>query len=406
MVELLDADHLVYVCATGSLTGSAGVRVPSLGSLSGLAVSSRRVLICDDSETDQRVDRGLCRRVGAISMLCVPLLQQGGAVGVLKVSSSEAKAFTLRDVNVLTRLAEFISTTVATASEFSRLVGRVITSPDLQSPTPAGLIDPDDDDVAWFVANVIRPGIAPDVAAQRRIESVLHNSSFEILYQPIFELNTGLLVGAEALTRFTPLPYRSPDTWFAEAEHVGLGLQLELATARAALAALPLLPCSIRLSLNVGPKAITTSEMIQMVEAAGAHRVVVELTEHLQVEDYPKLKLHLAGLRRQHVLLAIDDTGAGISSLTHVLKLAPDVIKLDREITSGVDIDPVRRALTSALTTFAAESGATIVAEGIETSAELSVLQTLGVKFGQGFYLGRPAPPEQLERHSAATSWL
>ncbi|MDA8044513.1 MAG: EAL domain-containing protein, partial [Actinomycetota bacterium] len=132
-------------------------------------------------------------------------------------------------------------------------------------------------------------------------------------------------------------------------------------------------------------------ELAEIIETAGPDRVVIELTEHLQVEDYPKLNSRLAGLREQRTLLAIDDTGAGISSLTHVLKLAPDIIKLDREITRGVDIDPVRRALTSALVVFARESGARVVAEGIETEQELAVLVDLGVRYGQGFYLARPS---------------
>lgn len=406
VVELVDTDDLVYVCAAGNLAGSEGVRVPSTGSLSGLAVATRQVLICDDAESDNRVDLGACRQVGVVSMLCVPLLQTAGAVGVLKVASSQARAFTPRDIHVLSRLAEFISTTVATASEFSRLIDQVVNSNDCLPPNSAGLIDPDDDDIAWFVANVIRPGIAPDINTRRQIESILQHSDFQVVYQPILDLSNGRLVGAEALARFTPLPYRPPDMWFADAEHAGLGVELELAAARAALAALPHLPDTIRLSINVGPTGIATPELIDIIEAAGPHRVIIELTEHLKVEDYPRLNQRLAVLRRQHTLLAIDDTGAGISSLTHILKLAPDVIKLDREITSGIDIDPVRRALTSALVTFARESGATVVAEGIENNSEVSTLQDLGVTYGQGFHLGRPAPAEHLHQHTTVATSL
>ena len=90
--------------------------------------------------------------------------------------------------------------------------------------------------------------------------------------------------------------------------------------------------------------------------------------------------------------IAVDDAGSGYSSLAHILKLAPDFIKLDRELVSGIDLDPVRRALAASLVTFAADTGAEIVAEGVETEDELEVLRRLGVRYAQGYHLGRPAP--------------
>lgn len=394
VVELVDGEDLVYVCASGSLTTSLGVRVPLERSLSGLAVTKQEILTSDDTESDDRVDRDVCRRVGARSMICVPLSQASGPVGVLKAASSQPLGFTARDVQVLSRLAEFIATAVATASESLRMIARLVDGSG--APSGSALAGEDDDDIAWFIANVIRPEVPPVVDLRRRIESVLEEGSFEILYQPIIELGSGKLIGAEALSRFTIMPYRPPDVWFAEADRAGLGVELELAAVRAALAPLPFLSPDLKISVNVGASAIGTDELAEVVTAAGPDRVILELTEHLKVEDYPKLNARLAPLRKQNAYLAIDDTGAGISSLTHVLKLAPDVIKLDREITSGIDLDPVRRALTAALITFAGESGAVVVAEGIETAGELAVLRDLGVLYGQGFLLGRPGPSADL----------
>ena len=401
-VELVSEEQLLYVCTAGSLSSSVGLQMPAAGSLSGLAVATGQILRCDDTESDDRVDRLACRRLGARAMLCVPLIRPSGAMGVLKVISSEPAAFSDRDVHVLARLAEFISTAVAAASEFARLITELVHDDDLPPDGQFG-IDRDDNEIANFIANVMRAGVAPRADLRARIEGVLEDGGFEMLYQPIFHLTDRTVVGAEALARFTQLPYRSPDVWFAEAEQAGLGVELELAAVRAALAPLPFLPPSIRLSVNVGPATIGTDELTEIVESAGPDRVTIELTEHLKVEDYPKLNSRLAGLREQQTLLAIDDTGAGISSLTHVLKLAPDVIKLDREITRGVDLDPVRRALTAALLSFARESGAEVVAEGIETQNELEVLEDLGVRYGQGFYLGRPAASVDLRKpHRAA----
>lgn len=395
VVELVDDEDLVYVCASGSLSDFVGLRVPLAGGLSGRSVVTEQILSSDDTETDDRVDGRLCRQVGAISMVCVPLAEPAGPVGVLKAVSSQPNGFTARDVQLLSRLAEFIATTVATASEFSHLIARAVRP---VAAVEGALSDDDGGDIAWFIASVIRPEVPAVVDLRQRIESVLDTGGFEMLYQPILELETGRLVAAEALARFTALPYRAPDVWFFEAERAGLGVELELAAVRAGLAPLPFLPEDLKIAVNVGAATIGSEELAVIIESAGPHRVILELTEHLKVEDYPRLTARLTPLRRRGVQLAIDDTGAGISSLTHVLKLAPDVIKLDREITSGIDLDPVRRALTSALVSFAAESGARVVAEGIENASELATLRDLGVIYGQGFHLARPGPSAGLRQ--------
>ena len=116
----------------------------------------------------------------------------------------------------------------------------------------------------------------------------------------------------------------------------------------------------------------------------------MELTEEARVDDYPRLSRALDQMRRMGVRLAIDDTGAGFASLAHILKLVPEFIKLDRELTSGIDHDPVRIALATALVSFASGLGAEIIAEGIETTEELEVLQGLDIRYGQGFLLCRP----------------
>lgn len=391
VIELADGGWLTYVCAAGTLAGHVGVRLPDFGSLSGLAVAEGEIMLCEDSESDPRVSRDACRLVGAVSMVCVPLIRYQERVGVLKVTSSQVSAFAERDVDVLMQLSEFITAAVAAAAETSRAVAKVLDQPD----PPARL--------ATFVANVMQPGLAADADAGRRIRHTLDHLDFEMAYQPILDLSTGRVFAAEALCRFHGLPYRAPDHWFADAVRLGVGVELEMAAVRAGLDALPHLPPGVRLALNVGPQTIGSAELAAAVDKAAPSRIILELTEHLRVEDYPRLNQTLRSLRDRGTMLAIDDTGAGISSLTHILKLAPDIIKLDREITSGIDLDPVRRALASALLRFASESEAMVVAEGIETAAELEVLYELGVNYGQGFHLGRPAPPGALTEPQPAT---
>ena len=119
-------------------------------------------------------------------------------------------------------------------------------------------------------------------------------------------------------------------------------------------------------------------------------RLVVEVTEHARVPGYDDLRSVLRPWRRAGVRVAVDDAGAGFASLRHVLNLEPDVLKLDRSIVQDVDSDPRRRALVGCLVGFAGQVQAQVVAEGIETPAELDTLIDLGAELGQGYLLGRP----------------
>ena len=100
----------------------------------------------------------------------------------------------------------------------------------------------------------------------------------------------------------------------------------------------------------------------------------------------------MLSLRDRGLRVAIDDAGAGFASLRHTLLLRPDIVKVDTSLTRDIDGDRAKRALTSALVSFGEEMGMAIVAEGIETPEELETLVSLGVPFGQGFYLGKPGP--------------
>jgi EAL domain-containing protein (putative c-di-GMP-specific phosphodiesterase class I)/AmiR/NasT family two-component response regulator len=197
-----------------------------------------------------------------------------------------------------------------------------------------------------------------------------------ILVQPIMDLRTREPVGYEALARFRSLPPRPPDAWFAEAAALELGTHLELATIERALAVLPALPPDTYLSLNSSHRTVRSPELAALLEPHAA-RLVVEITEHEPVYDYEELALALRPLRALGVRIAID----------------PDIVKVDISLTRAIDTDRARRALASALISFADEMDMTIVAEGIETEAELCALTDLGVRYGQGFHLARPAPP-------------
>jgi len=225
-----------------------------------------------------------------------------------------------------------------------------------------------------------------------RIRRVLDGEGLHVVFQPIVDLTSGRVVAAEALSRFPDDPSRPPQAWFAEAAAVNLGVELELHAVRAALARIGDLPADARLSFNLSPSTVCAPALLDALGGAPAQRLAVELTEHAPVDDFDMLESALAGLRARGVQLMIDDAGAGFSSLKRILGLHPDVIKLDLALTRDIDTDPVRRALAASLVAFARDTDVRIVAEGIETQAELDALRALGVTHGQGYYLARPGP--------------
>jgi EAL domain-containing protein (putative c-di-GMP-specific phosphodiesterase class I)/CheY-like chemotaxis protein len=229
----------------------------------------------------------------------------------------------------------------------------------------------------------------------RRIEEVrlaLQPGGIVPVFQPIMEIGTRRIVGYEALARFRVEPQRPPDQWFAAAAEIGLGVDLEFAAIAAAVARFDDLPPEAYLSLNLSPAACLSGRLDTALLGVPAHRLVLEVTEHAPVPDYDVLRASLRTFLAGGGRLAIDDAGAGFASLRHILRLEPDVIKLDISLTRDIDTDRARRALAAALVSFAREMGIGIVAEGIETTSELEALRTLGVRSGQGYLLGRPGP--------------
>jgi len=235
---------------------------------------------------------------------------------------------------------------------------------------------------------------------RERIERILHDGTLSMVFQPIVDLLDGRLVGVEALARFDCEPRRPPNEWFADAAEVGIGPELELAAVEAAIRHLDRVPAHAFMSVNVSAAAAMRPELRGLLGGANGSRLVLELTEHTRIDDYEPLLSALYLHRRRGVRIAVDDTGAGYAGLQHILRLRPDIIKLDLDLTRDIHTDPARRALAGSLKTFADEIGAVVVAEGIEVHPELVTLQSLGVPCGHGFHLGRPAPLPAAARDS------
>ncbi|MBD8621713.1 sensor domain-containing phosphodiesterase [Pseudomonas sp. CFBP 13727] len=225
-----------------------------------------------------------------------------------------------------------------------------------------------------------------------RVLDVIQSQQPRVVYQPIYDLHTMHVAGWECLSRFNGQPARTPDVWFKEAAEVGLGKELECLAIAVALAGLARLAPGTYLSINCSPELVLSGRLLGLFKNYPAERLVLEITEHAVVQDYASLQVALQPLRLRGVRVAIDDAGAGYASMRHILQLRPDIIKLDMSLTRGIDQDFQRRAMASALIAFARETGSVIVAEGVETEAELAQLKRLGAANAQGFLLGRPQP--------------
>ena len=225
-----------------------------------------------------------------------------------------------------------------------------------------------------------------------RIErTILGEDALRVVFQPICALDTLATVGFEALARFPGALERGPERWFEEASEVGLHTELEIVAAKLALGRLDELPDDVYLSLNVSPSTAMSASFRRALAAVPAERIVLELTEHAPIADYEAFNSGLVEVRALGTRLAIDDAGAGFASLRHILRLEPEFIKLDITLIAAIESDRSQQALAAGLISFADGIGATVVAEGIEHADALEALCALGVRYGQGFHLGRPA---------------
>ena len=247
--------------------------------------------------------------------------------------------------------------------------------------------------LAHAASLVIEPGIREQARSDEiaeRLLPVMEAGGPLVALQPIVELSTGDRVGAEALSRFPQDWGKAPDVCFGEAHSIGLGHQLELLALERAADHLATVDGYV--SMNVSPATLLTPGCTALLDRLPLERVLLELSEHDPVDDYDALRATLAPLRSRGMRLAIDDVGAGFSSLRHIVVTTPDVIKLDRSLVDGVTADPVLRTLVRSLVDFGHGCDASVVAEGVETEDDAATLRDLDVDHGQGWHFGRPGP--------------
>lgn len=258
-------------------------------------------------------------------------------------------------------------------------------------------------------SRLLPPESAQEAAAARSralIREMIEGQMLLTAFQPIHSLAGGRLIGVEALSRFITDDGADAETCFSNAAAVGLAAELEIAAMETALESAHELPPRIYVALNISPATCLDPRLPGILERSSLplDRTVLELTERLEVSEYGPLIAALAPLRKRGLRIAVDDAGSGFASMRHVLHIRPDIIKLDRSLITGIDDDQGQRALGAALAEFARQIGATLVAEGIETPAELAAVTRIGMTAGQGYLLGRPSvhPRDWAAWHAAA----
>ncbi|WP_344646787.1 EAL domain-containing protein [Cryptosporangium japonicum] len=233
-----------------------------------------------------------------------------------------------------------------------------------------------------------RSGRRPGPADVRRL--LTESTGPQVHAQPILDLVSGTLSGYEALARFRQFPAATPDDWFAAAHRAGVGAQLEACAVANALELGATRPPGTVLSVNVSPNVIDSPEL-QAVLPEDLTGLQFEVTEHELADDGAALLAALDRLRQRGARIAVDDVGAGYAGFKRLVALAPDVLKLDRTLVTGISREPRKGAMVEAIVHFGARTGARVCAEGLETVEDLAAVTDLAVGLGQGWVIGRPA---------------
>lgn len=231
------------------------------------------------------------------------------------------------------------------------------------------------------------------------LADVIEHARLRVSYQPIVDVQKREIFGYEALCRGpAETPFEMADFMFAASHELELAHELDDACRKLILTRPIRLPAGRRLFVNVLPDAIvsglaTPSRLLDLLRVSGIdpRHVVLELIERGQVTDFASFRARLREFRHAGFQLAVDDVGTGFSSLRLVPEVEPDFIKVDLSLIRGIDLSRSKQGVLVTLADLAARVGADLVCEGIETEAELDVVESLGARFGQGFLLARPA---------------
>ena len=381
-VSILTTDNeFVVVSAHGLVASLLGLALPTEGTFQGRAIATGQPQISHETASDPSLTtrvRDIGNRLNIHSLVVIPLTHNGITVGTLSVTSTEANRFNDSDVAAMTSISQFISALIESHSELSRLFNDLLTDPRTTNA----------ESTTRFLASVMLPEAIGNGHLHGRLDALLSEpAGLCPVFQPIVDLSTGRTLGFEGLSRFPATPEISPAQWFDTARRLGRGYSLELMALRRILAAAQRIPPDCFVGVNLSPLTLLEPAVHDILSGV-KRRVVVEVTEH---EPFPAdFAERVEPLRGSNVELAVDDVGAGFASFTQLLRLRPEMIKIDGELTSGIENDPAKRALVGSIVRLASELGSLTIAEAIESRPQMLALHAVGIRYGQGFLIGRP----------------
>ncbi|MFB1299611.1 EAL domain-containing protein [Mycobacterium sp. pW049] len=381
---LTSENEFVVVSAHGLVESLLGLSLPREGTMQGRAIATGQPQVSMDALNDSSITeevREIGARLGIKSLVVIPLLHRAEVIGALSLTASEAFEFNDRDVAAMAASGRFISALIGAHTEMSSLLDGFLNDPNMSGR----------DATARFIGSVLWPELTENDELHQSLDDLMGTpSNLRTAFQPIVDLDTGAAVGFEALSRFPEHYGLAPRKWFDIALRLGRSLSLEVAALERALASAAAMPHGCFIAVNLSPLT-AMDPAAQEILLKQARPLVVEITEH---EPFPdNLADALKPLRDSGIRLAIDDAGAGFASFTQMLRVRPDIIKIDGTLTAGIDDDPIKRALVSAVVRLAEELDAVTVAEAVEEPRQAHVLQQLGVRLSQGYLFGRPEVP-------------
>jgi EAL domain-containing protein (putative c-di-GMP-specific phosphodiesterase class I)/DNA-binding NarL/FixJ family response regulator len=220
------------------------------------------------------------------------------------------------------------------------------------------------------------------------IVRIIERRAVELAFQPLADLQTLRVVAVKALPRFRTRPMRPPETWFAEAARHGSLVDLELVALTAAIGRMEMLPSDAFLAVSISSETAVSDCFRDLIRGAEQNRIALELNEYSA--DHDELWTALDELRAGAVRVAVHHAGSGPWSLRHIVRLAPDLIKVDMSTLREMSADLAGHEPVSSIIGFAIDIGAAVVADGVETEREIETLRGLGIDLAQGNYLARP----------------
>jgi EAL domain-containing protein (putative c-di-GMP-specific phosphodiesterase class I)/GGDEF domain-containing protein len=236
------------------------------------------------------------------------------------------------------------------------------------------------------------------------LQKIILSENISTVFQPIFHIGSGSVLGYEALTRGPGgTIFESPCNLFAAAAEVGLSFELDRLCRKRAIQQASVLPGGAKIFINTLPNtmhdpALSGNDLRELLESTGkpAADFVFEINERMAIENFDVFRAAIQPYLDIGMSIAVDDAGTGYSSLEAIVELRPRYLKFDLAFVRGITKNPVKQEMLRMMTLLASKIDSVVIAEGVEEIEEAELLATLNVPYAQGFYFARPAPPHEL----------